>query len=98
MKEIRNNTKDFKNPYEYFITAGNSTKAADPTTGKEKAGAAMPESVETKSKRLNLLIKPSIFKALKEISHNNYTSVNNMINEILEQYITVYNEKGENKE
>ena len=72
-----------EDPLEYFITAGKN-KAAGPTASKAEAGPAKPE---TKSKRLNLLLRPSIYEELKEISHENYTSINNMINEILEQYI-----------
>ena len=42
---------------------------------------------ETKSKRLNLLIKPSIFEAIDKIAYINRTTVNNLINCFLEKCI-----------
>lgn len=38
---------------------------------------------ETKSKRVQLLLKPSIFEALKERAVNEHTSVNDLINTLL---------------
>ena len=42
---------------------------------------------ESKSKRVQLLIKPSLHSLLKEKAEREGTSVNNLINEILEKGI-----------
>ena len=43
---------------------------------------------ETKSKRLNLLIKPSTYEKLDKIIYvNRLDSVNSLVNEMLEQYV-----------
>lgn len=39
---------------------------------------------ETKSKRLNLLIRPSVYNALQEKAAEQGTSINNLINDILQ--------------
>lgn len=41
---------------------------------------------ETKSKRLNLLIYPSLLNDLKKIAVMKRTSVNDLINDVLTQY------------
>ena len=45
------------------------------------------EKTETKSKRLQLLVKPSILETLKQRAWEQHTSTNNLINQILEDYI-----------
>ena len=47
----------------------------------------MPLTFEAKSKRFNMLIRPSVFANLKEMSENRGTSVNDLINTIVENYI-----------
>jgi len=48
----------------------------------------MPMMVfEAKSKRFNMLIRPSVFSHLKKISESKGTSVNDLINTIVENYI-----------
>ena len=50
--------------------------------------AGRPKSTEeTKSKRLNLLIKPSIFEALDKIAYMNRISISSIINNFFEKYI-----------
>lgn len=50
--------------------------------------AGRPKSTEeTKSKRLNLLIKPSIFEAIDKIACINRTTINSLINYFLEKCI-----------
>lgn len=44
------------------------------------------EAPERKSKRLNLLLKPSLFEALKKAAELQGTSVNALINTVLEAY------------
>ena len=48
---------------------------------------AAPMVFEAKSKRFNMLIRPSVFASLKEISENRGTSINDLINTIVENYI-----------
>lgn len=44
-----------------------------------------PVYIETKSRRLQLLLKPSIFKKLKQTADKKHTSVNDLVNSILEE-------------
>lgn len=46
-----------------------------------------PKYIETKSKRVQLLTKPSTHEKLKAVANNNNVSVNELINNILESYI-----------
>lgn len=49
--------------------------------------ASRPEKdAETKTKRLNLLLKPSLHEKTKKIAYIEQTSVNDLINTILEAY------------
>ena len=48
---------------------------------------AAPAAFEAKSKRFNMLMRPSVFAQLKETSENKGTSVNDLINKIVENYI-----------
>lgn len=45
-----------------------------------------PKKEETKSKRLNLLVKPSILDDVTKIAFMQKTSVNNLINDLLTEY------------
>jgi len=47
----------------------------------------VPIAFEAKSKRFNMLIRPSVYASLKEMSQNKGTSVNDLINKIVENYI-----------
>lgn len=40
-------------------------------------------SKETKSRRLQLLIRPSVYQAIKDMAEQEETSINNLINSIL---------------
>lgn len=53
---------------------------------------AEPER-ETKSKRLNLLIRPSLFKALTKISVMERGSLNDLINKALAEYVTAHEDQ-----
>ena len=45
-----------------------------------------PLYIETKSKRVQLLLQPSLYNKLKEISEQKETSLNDLIHTVLEQY------------
>ena len=77
--------KSFKdiNPAMAFITDSKDyTHNTDNTVNTHNTYKA-----ETKSKRLNILLTPSLHSDLSKISKVQMTSVNNLINEILEEYI-----------
>ena len=46
-----------------------------------------PKKEETRSKRLQVLIKPSTLKALDKVAEKHKTSRNDIINKVLEAYI-----------
>lgn len=69
--------KDFtSNPAFNFIDAPEGSKPATSSTG-----------TETKSYRLNLLLKKSTAESIKKIAYMQQTSVNDTINRLLEEYI-----------
>ena len=49
-------------------------------------GQTQQDQPERKSKRLNLLLKPSLFEDLRKIAQLQRTSVNDLINTVLEAY------------
>jgi len=50
--------------------------------------------IETKSRRFNLLLQPSLYEHMKRIAESQKTSVNDTIHQILQRYIdNVENEK-----
>lgn len=84
--------KDFTSQAGIFLQAEAEKKA--PAKSKSKANKPDPTKAdnipigyalkpESKSKRLNLLIRPSIYEALKDKAQAAGTSVNDYINEIL---------------
>ena len=77
--------KDFKsNPALQFISAPAeeaSVKADTPSGYKPN-----PAFIETKSKRVQLLVQPSVFDAVDRIARARGISRNEVINEALKQY------------
>lgn len=55
--------------------------------GIKKGPGRPPLEVETKTKRLNLLLLPSLFQDLEKVSTMKRTSVNNLINVVLKEYV-----------
>lgn len=89
----RNFTKT--NPALAFISKQEDPVAEDQDLG-EKPGtpAKAPEGyklnplyIETKSKRVNLLMQPSIVDRLKKLAQVKGTSVNEAINEAVKEYL-----------
>jgi len=67
-------------------TSENSTSATEHL--KRPIGPVRPEMIgERKSKRYNLLLKPSIFEGLAKVVQAEGGSVNNLINDVLEEYL-----------
>lgn len=53
-----------------------------------------PKYIETKSERLQLLIQPTVKAKLKEAAQRERTSVNDLINRILEKYLEDNDERN----
>lgn len=51
----------------------------------QKSKNPAPE-LETKSKQIHLLVKPSIYRAINELAEKKETSFNNLVNIVLEMY------------
>lgn len=64
-----------------------NTTPASQLLAKASSGT-VTEDKETKSIRLNLLIKPSTKKDLEKLATVDRTSINDLINRALEEYIT----------
>lgn len=83
-------TKQFDvNPATSFISS--AAPAGIPgTPGKPPKGFKInPEYLETKSKKLQCLIKPSDFERLKAEAGRRATSVNSLVNEAIERFLGV---------
>lgn len=81
---------DFKTVTEMFITPQplpeeERQEAARPATRQIRQEA--PEAPETKSDRLQLLIRPSTNKALAKEARRRRISKNELVNQILEEHI-----------
>lgn len=92
-------SKSFKsdtNPAMSFISQesidkvdGKQEGATTPTGGKKMAPEGYkpnPEYIETKSKRVQLLVQPSVYEAVKAKAKANGISTNEAINEALREY------------
>lgn len=92
-------SKSFKsdtNPAMSFISQESIDKvdgaeegATTPTGGKKKAPEGYkpnPEYIETKSKRVQLLVQPSVYEAVKAKAKARGISTNEAINEALREY------------
>lgn len=80
--------KDFKNVNDLFITPVQPA-APEPEAQEVEQPAETPEPVaiqETKSRRLQLLIRPSTDKALTKEAKRKRISKNELINQILEAH------------
>lgn len=64
-----------------------SMEAAKDNAALSFIGEAQEDTQERKSKRVNLLIKPSAIKDAKKIATMERTSVNDLINRLLEEYV-----------
>ena len=55
---------------------------------------AKPDTEEPRSRRVQLLIKPSIYKEIRGIAHWKRQSVNNLMEEILADYLKTHDHRG----
>jgi len=81
-----NSKKSFSIPADTFFQQEQT--APEPTTEavKKQDKRFNLKKKELKSIRTNLLLKPSLYKQIKAISDKNKMSVNEVINQILEQF------------
>lgn len=91
--------KTFKTAATNFIT---TTEPEEVQAGSGKASGKKPAAdpgkavqvpkgfklvPETKDARIQLLLKPSIKEGLRRAAHENYTSINNLVNDILQEWL-----------
>ena len=79
---------NFNNPADKFISKRN-TDDADTTQDTDNKQV---EDTETRSKRLNLLVKPSVYEDFRKIATMQQESVNGLLNLLMEEVV------NENKE
>lgn len=76
---------NIENPAEVFISALTSAK---PQNQQPPQGFKLkPEYIETRNKRVQLLMQPSLYKNLKFRANKEKRSVNDLIHSILEEHI-----------
>lgn len=81
------------NPAMRFITTATEPAAPPvlepvptPEPNREKKPAAAADAGERKSRRLNLLVQPSVLEDISRIATMRRTSVNDLINSVLKDY------------
>ena len=85
--------KDFKNPAMHFLSNAENDPAAQMTEPDQDAARTIstPEPVkewpETKSKRFQIMLQPSLYEAIKETAHNERMSMNEFIHRTLRDKI-----------
>lgn len=89
-------TKDFKNPLANYITQDIPTIENPKETTAKKTEQNQTEQIEfdytkdnkeTKSKRVQLVMTPSLYKALKQRSKAEKTSVNDFVCQFLQKIL-----------
>ena len=81
--------KSFKNdnPALAFISIKDE-KPAQQSSEKAPDGYRVdPRYIEVKSKRFGLLLQPSVWESLKKMALNQQTSVNELVNQAIKQYL-----------
>lgn len=99
MATTKKNT--FKNPVEAFISVpeGEPIKEETPVGGLVKAPEGYkrnPEFIEVRSKRVQLLLQPSVVDRMKALAKSEGASINEMYNRAVAYYLeAVENQKNE---
>jgi hypothetical protein len=81
--------KNENNPAMQFISASPEEDSQENKTENIPTAVPMkrnPLYIETKSKRIQLLLQPSLHSKIKKISQQKETSINDLIHTILDQY------------
>ena len=99
--------KDFKasvNPATMFINTPQAEPVAPAPVKQKETKAVKPEpkeakptkeDKETKSKRLNLLIQPSVLEDFSKVAFMERTSMNDLINTMIKSYCDAHREEVE---
>lgn len=82
-------SKDYRNPAMKFLSQNNADTEVEELPKKR---GPKPSNREKKSKPINLVLKPSVHEEFKKIAYMQQSSVNNLIGEIMEQYIKDHQE------
>lgn len=103
------NTDELNSPAMAFITPSPEPKAKEveatapaPAKPKAKVKASKPETKpaqtakedkETKSKRLNLLIQPSVLEDFSKVAFMERNSMNDIVNNLIKRYCDAHREE-----
>lgn len=84
--------KDFKanNPTLSFLSSAQEEQPAEEVGSSQKPPKGYklnPMYVETKSKRMQLLVQPSVYESLKSLAKEKSISVNEIANVALREYL-----------
>ena len=82
--------KTFKSEMQAGSPAAASYISGAKAEGANREGKPQPDGVELKSKRLNLLLKPSIFTGLDKIRTMQRVSFNEAVNKALSEYVEAH--------
>ena len=82
--------KTFKSEMQAGSPAAASYISGAKAEGADREGKPQPEGVELKSKRLNLLLKPSIFAGIDKIRTMQRVSFNETVNQALSEYVAAH--------
>ena len=82
--------KTFKSEMQAGSPAAASYISGAKAEGADRDGKPQPEGVELKSKRLNLLLKPSIFTGIDKIRTMQRVSFNETVNQALSEYVAAH--------
>lgn len=91
MSKPRKSFKDNLNPAELFVSGPEEpAKASATISEKTPEGYKLnPQYVETKSRRLQLLLQPSLYERIKLKATAEESSVNELIHSILEDALPI---------
>lgn len=80
---------NIENPAEQFISKpiAHTEKSVEASEEAPKGYKLNPKYIEKKDRRLQLLLQPSVYDAIKAKAESNGQSVNNFIHELLEKEI-----------
>lgn len=95
----KKNFKDMTNPAEAFFGDADNSSTPTPVKTKQTSNSrrkSSKNSSETRSHRATILITPTTAQSLKIIAQFEDTSVNGIINHLLEDYIADYKKNGKN--
>lgn len=83
--------KNFKNPAEMFLSGAEDKKSTSQAKEQDAPGVDVPKGYklvkETKSERMQLLVRPTLKDTIKKEADRQGLSMNDLVNDIFEEYI-----------